>query len=265
MAYEVDVKKLFQISLGCIIFCCLFLSKAQAFSQPQTMQSNTQSRVVHIQLKAAQGDADAQFLLGLMHLSGRFVDKNITEGFMWVEQAANQQHIKAQQTIADLAFEGKLIPRNLLKAEKWYLDMSQQGDKWAHFRLGFIYSAGGDGVERNCGKALTQFGAAGDDVSLGNIAWILATCPESEYRDGSKAVSLSLKLLETNQGDPTILDNLAAGYAELGDFIQAINVQKKAIDALKRYPEVAKSDEFLQRLKSYQNNQAYREIIPLMD
>jgi len=44
-----------------------------------------------------------------------------------------------------------------------------------------------------------------------------------------------------------------------------VSVQKKAIDALKLYPEVAKSDEFLQRLQQYENNQAYREVIPLVD
>nr|WP_275974973.1 sel1 repeat family protein [Shewanella gaetbuli] len=238
---------------------------AHAFSLPQTAESEVRSRVVHIQLKANQGDADAQYLLGLMYLSGRFVPTSITEGFMWVEQAANQNNIKAQQTIADLAFEGKLVPRNLLKAEKWYLAMSEQGDNWADFRLGFIYAAGGDGVERNCGKALQRFSAAGDDVSLGNVAWILATCPEAEYRDGSKAVSLSLKLLESNENDPTILDNLAAGYAELGDFNQAVNVQKKAIDALKLSPEIAKGDEFIMRLERYKNNQAYQEVVPLME
>ncbi|WP_244325727.1 tetratricopeptide repeat protein [Shewanella aestuarii] len=243
----------------------VFLPKAQAFSIPQSAQSQAQSKIINIQLKAAQGEPDAQFLLGLMYLSGRFVDQDVTQGFMWVEQAAYQHHFKAQQTLADLSFEGKLVPRNLLKAEKWYLAMSEQGDKWANFRLGFIYAAGGDGVERNCGKALVQFGSVGDTVSLGNVAWILATCPEAEYRDGSKAVNLSLKLLETNENDPTILDNLAAGYAEMGDFTQAVNIQKKAIDALKYTPELVKSDEFNLRLQQYENNQAYREVIPILD
>ena len=75
---------------------------------------------------------------------------------------------------------------------------------------------------------------------------------------------MSLKLLEQNQNDPTVLDNLAAAYAELGDFSAAIDTQKKAIDALKDNPEIVRSDEFILRLKQYQNNQAYREIIPLM-
>jgi tetratricopeptide (TPR) repeat protein len=259
------VKKLSQIG---VVICVVLLSglslSVQAFVIPPSIESQAATKLVHIQIKAKQGNADAQFLLGLMNLSGRFVTQDTQQGLNWINLAALQQHIKAQQTLADLAFEGKLFPRDLALAEKWYLQMVEQGDKWAHFRLGFIYSAGGDGVVRNCGKAMEQFSVAGDAVSMGNIAWILATCPEAEYRDGSRAVSMSLKLLEHDQNDPTVLDNLAAAYAELGDFTAAIDTQKKAIDALKDYPEIARSDEFILRLKQYQNNQAYREIIPLM-
>ncbi|MGX9460768.1 sel1 repeat family protein [Shewanella sp. A14] len=259
------MKKLSQI--GIVIYITLLSGLSlpvKAFVIPPSIESQSATKLVHIQLKAKQGDADAQFLLGLMHLSGRFVNQDTKQGMSWVNLAAKQHHLKAQQTLADLAFEGTLFPRDLALAEKWYLQMVAQGDKWAHFRLGFIYSAGGDGVVRNCGKAMEQFTAAGDAVSMGNIAWILATCPEAEYRDGSRAVSLSLTLLKQNQNDPTVLDNLAAAYAEIGDFTAAIDTQKKAIDALKNNPEIARSDEFILRLKQYQNNQAYREIIPLM-
>ncbi|UAL44363.1 SEL1-like repeat protein [Shewanella inventionis] len=252
------------VRAACLLAVSVLSLPAYSFYVPPTVESLAASKLVHIQIKAKQGDVDAQFLLGLMHLSGRFVSQNTQLGLDWVNQAAAQNHIKAQQTIADLAFEGKLFARDLALAEKWYLVMADQGDKWANFRLGFIYSAGGDGVIRNCGKAMSQFNAAGDNVSLGNVAWILATCPEAEYRDGSRAVSMSLKLLEQNQNDPTVLDNLAAGYAEIGDFTSAIDAQKKAIQALKHNPDLAHSDEFIMRLKQYQNNQAYREIIPLM-
>jgi len=259
------VKKLSQIATAvCLVAFSVSSLPSNAFYVPPTVESQAASKLVHIQIKAKQGDADAQFLLGLMYLSGRFVSQDTSVGLTWVTQAAAQNHIKAQQTVADLAFEGKLFPRDLALAEKWYLVMAEQGDKWANFRLGFIYSAGGDGVVRNCGKAMGQFNTAGDTVSLGNVAWILATCPEAEYRDGSRAISMSLKLLEQNQNDPTVLDNLAAGYAEIGDFTSAVDAQKKAIEALKQNPELAHSDEFKLRLMQYQNNQAYREIIPLM-
>ncbi|WP_416384799.1 sel1 repeat family protein [Shewanella sp. TC10] len=259
-------KKLLNVGLACsLLMLGSAVTPVHAFSIPASLESQADSKLVHIQLRAADGNADAQFLLGLMNLAGRFVDQDTEQGLYWVEQAALQDHIKAQQTIADLSFEGQLLPRNLEVAEQWYKTLAEQGDQRAHFRLGFIYSAGGDGVERNCGKALEQFNQVGDSIALGNVAWILATCPEAQYRNGSRAVELALQLLENNSNDPTNLDNLAAGYAEMGEFELAVDTQQKAIEALKQDPEVALSDEFNMRLEQYRQGQAYREIIPLMN
>ncbi|GIU42436.1 hypothetical protein TUM4438_09010 [Shewanella sairae] len=247
-----------------VVFCLALSSSASAFSIPQPKGAEEASRSAHIQLKAAQGDADAQYLLGLMYLSGRYIAQDRVLGAKWVTAAATSGHAKAQQTMADLAFEGSLIKRDLSTAEQWYSALSKQGSKWANFRLGFIYAAGGEGVERNCGKAVEQFNAVGDQVSLGNVAWILATCPEAQYRNGDKALALSLALLESNEQDPTTLDNLAAAYAEIGDFAAAISTQQKAINALKLTEDTSKTVEFKQRLKNYQNDKPYRETLPLM-
>ncbi|MCP3128280.1 tetratricopeptide repeat protein [Shewanella putrefaciens] len=238
---------------------------AHAFSIPQPATEIAASKFVHIQVQAAQGDADAQFLLGLMYLSGRFVAQEIPSGVHWMSLAAEQQHEKAQQTLADLSFEGQLIKRDLAVAEHWYKAMGERGSRWAQFRLGFIYASGGDGVARNCGKAVEQFTQVGDDIALGNVAWILATCPEAEYRDGNKAVELSLQLLKVNENDPTNLDNLAAAYAEIGDFGAAISTQQKAIEALKMSAEITKTDEFMQRLQTYEQKRAYRETVRLLE
>ena len=97
------------------------------------------------------------------------------------------------------------------------------------------------------------------------MAWILATCPEAEYRDGNKALQLSLQLLKVNENDPTNLDNLAAAYAEVGDFGAAVSTQQKAIAALKMTAEATKTDEFKQRLHSYEQKRAYRETLRLLD
>lgn len=240
-------------------------SVAHAFSIPQPAAEIAASKFALIQVQAAHGSADAQFLLGLMYLSGRYVEQEVPSGMYWISLAAEQQHEKAQQTLADLSFEGKIIARDLSVAEHWYKVMSERGNRWAQFRLGFIYASGGDGVVRNCGKAVEQFTQVGDDIALGNVAWILATCPEAEYRDGNKAVELSLKLLKVNENDPTNLDNLAAAYAEIGDFSAAILTQQKAIEALKMSAELTKTDEFLQRLQTYEQKRAYRETLRLVE
>lgn len=255
------------LGVAVVGWCCVLglVAPVQAFSIPQPAKEVAASKLAQIQIRAAQDESDAQYLLGLMYLSGRFVPQDSELGVKWMQAAALQGHPKAQQTIADVSFEGQLVKRDLGLAEHWYLVQTAQGNRWAHFRLGFIYAAGGDGVSRHCGKAMEQFTAVGDEVSLGNVAWILATCPEAEFRDGNRALELSLKLLEVNQNDPTHLDNLAAAYAEVGDFSLAIETQKRAIDALAHSAERNKTDEFQQRLHIYQQNRAYREILPLME
>jgi len=251
------------IGIGFVI-TVVMSTATYAFSVPQSVSAVAASKLAHIKLKATQGEQEAQFLLGLMSLSGGFAEENQQQGIEWVLLAAEQGHVKAQQTIADLSFEGNIVARDLTVAERWYLTLSEQGSKWAEFRLGFIYAAGGEGVQRNCGKAVERFSAVGDEVSLGNVAWILATCPEAEYRNGDKALALAQSLIGVNQEDPTNLDNLAAAYAETGDFNSAIMTQQKAIHALKLSEQIDRFDQFELRLQTYQQNKPFRETIPLM-
>ncbi len=248
-----------------LIFTLVTSPAVNAFSPPQPKTAIVASKVAHIQLQATQGKQEVQFLLGLMYLSGRFVAENQLQGVKWLSAAAEQGHNKAQQTLADLSFEGNIIERDLITAERWYLILSEQGNKWAQFRLGFIYAAGGEGVARNCGKAVERFNSVGDEVSLGNVAWILATCPEAKYRNGDKALKLARSLVASDHQNPTSLDNLAAAYAETGDYSAAVETQQQAIHALKNSKMVNHSAEFEQRLQSYQQNKPFREIAPLVD
>lgn len=246
------------------IACLSVISPVQAFSLPQPKEEVAATKVAFIQLNADAGDAEAQFLLGLMSISGRFVPIDKDEGIKRLQQAAAQQHPKALQALADIYYDGKLVPRDLSQALTAYQQLVTQGNELARFRVGLIYAAGGKGVPRDCGRAVHEFTQVGDTVSLGNVVWILSTCPEAKHRDGARALKLGLELLKNNQHDPSILDNLAAAYAEMGDFGAAVKVQQQAIDALSQNPSFEQhATEFRLRLISYLNRQAYREALPL--
>ncbi len=256
--------KMWAVTLG--LLTSVTLSQGvEAFSIPQTEQATNASKLAYIQLRAEQGESDAQFLLGLMYFSGRVVEQDLEKGQFWVTKAAEQGNLKAAKTIADLAFDGSIITKDLTVAEYWYQQLAVEGDKTAEFRLGFIYAAGGEGIERNCSKAVEHFLNVGDDVSLGNVVWILSTCPEQEYRNGDRAIEIAKGLVESNEQDPTFLDNLAAAYAETGDYKAAIETQQQAIEALKDSSQQSRVGEFKRRLNRYQKNQPYHEVVSLTE
>jgi tetratricopeptide (TPR) repeat protein len=92
-----------------------------------------------------------------------------------------------------------------------------------------------------------------------NLAWILATCPDAEYREGAKAVELAQKAVELKP-KAFCLDTLAAAYAEAGRFEDAITVQEKAIALLRK--EEGKTEilaGYMERLNSYKANKPWRE------
>ena len=69
-----------------------------------------------------------------------------------------------------------------------------------------------------------------DGLAYNEYAWLLATCPDSMFRNGSKAVDLSLKASDLSGWKLWIsLDTLAAAYAEAGDFTKAVKYQTQVV------------------------------------
>ena len=63
-----------------------------------------------------------------------------------------------------------------------------------------------------------------------HLAWLLATCPDGEIRDGARASRLAHEAgARAPQEDPAIFDALAAAQAELGDFAAALETGHQAI------------------------------------
>lgn len=92
--------------------------------------------------------------------------------------------------------------------------------------------------------------------SYNALAWLLATCPEGKHRDGLKAVALARKACElTNWKKGYILDTLAAAYAEAGQFPEAVQYQKKALEDA----ALAKDEAAAFRLKLYEQGKAFRQ------
>ena len=96
-----------------------------------------------------------------------------------------------------------------------------------------------------------------DDGILNNLAWVLATTPADDLRDGKRALELATKACEvTNFSQPHILSTLASAYAETGDFENAIKYCK---DGLAKSDDPEQQESMNKELKSYEEKKPWRE------
>lgn len=93
---------------------------------------------------------------------------------------------------------------------------------------------------------------------LNNFAWLLATSPVDELRDGKRAIEMATQACELTEFKAAhILSTLASGYAETGDFVAAREWAEKAV-------ALAESDEqrkgLQEELDSYKLDKPWREL-----
>jgi tetratricopeptide (TPR) repeat protein len=114
----------------------------------------------------------------------------------------------------------------------------------------------------NASQQLATIAASAPDspVLLNEIAWLRATAPASDLRNGAEAVRLADRAcFIAGDKQPMLIATLAAAYAEVGKFPEAITAAREAI-FLARSNGDAKMAEFAENLlTAFQSNQPYRE------
>ena len=78
---------------------------------------------------AAQGQAKAQFNLGTLYFNGEGVAKDYQQALRWFRLAADQGEALAQTKMAIMYDEGQGVPKNFVQAYKWYSLAATNGDK----------------------------------------------------------------------------------------------------------------------------------------
>jgi tetratricopeptide (TPR) repeat protein len=117
-------------------------------------------------------------------------------------------------------------------------------------------------------KQLREFGATIEDYEkalriepdspgAGNdLAWLLATCGDAQFRDPPRAVELATRACDLTQHQSAdLLDTLAAAHAAAGDFDAAVSRAEQALARAGANPPPALAE----RLALYRTRQAYRE------
>ena len=109
---------------------------------------------------AEQGDAEAQYNLGLMYDLG--IDRpDYAEAVKWYRLAAEQGLAEAQASLGVMYYQGKGVPRDYAEVVKWYRLAAEQGYLLAQVVLGIMYHIG-EGVPRDYVQAHMWYSLAAE-------------------------------------------------------------------------------------------------------
>ena len=127
---------------------------------------------------AEQGDAKAQYNLGLMYRNGYGVPKDDKQAVKWYRLAAEQGIARAQTSLGLMYANGYGVPEDDKEAVKWFRLAVEQGDGQAQNSLGNRYEKG-EGVIINYIEAVRLYNLSarqGGEYGMYNLARM--------YKDG---------------------------------------------------------------------------------
>ena len=101
-----------------------------------------------------------------------------------------------------------------------------------------------------------------DDIALLNeTAWMLATNPNASIRNGAEAIELAQRAVQLSEGrEPTVLDTMAAAYAEAGRFSEALETARKAAELATRQNNRPLAESIKAKISQYEAGTPFREI-----
>ena len=123
---------------------------------------------------AQQGDATAQYALGLLYEEGDAVTKDLAEAAWWYTKAAAQDHARAQLRLGLMYAKGHGVGQDFARALRWFLGAALKGDAAAQNNLGWMYY-NGLGVPTDNREAARWFRRAaeqGEPEAQNNLGWL---------------------------------------------------------------------------------------------
>ena len=109
--------------------------------------------------KAEKGEARAQFDLGFLYLFGDFyshLKADQAKGMYWLRKSLAQGDAQAQDLMGCLLHRGQFLAQDKVEAAKWFRKAAEQGDPYAQSNLGYCYLKG-EGVAKDTAEAVRWF------------------------------------------------------------------------------------------------------------
>ena len=196
-------------------------------------QDVTAEDVARFRTAANQGDAAAQYNLGICYKNGWGVTRDYAEAARWYRKAAEQGLALAQNNLGICYEYGNGVAQNYYEAVKWYRKAAEQGLAEAQYCLGNLYDDG-NGVTQDYYEAVKWFRKAAEQ-GYSMAQHNLGVCYEKGKgvtRDYAEAARWYRKAAE--QGFALAQNNLGICYRNgLGvtqDYAEAARWYRKAAE-----------------------------------
>lgn len=130
---------------------------------------------------ADNGDANAQYNLGVLYDEGLGVDQDYDKALKWYRKAAAQEYAKAEHNIGIMYQEGHGVNKDPEEASRWFEKAAKHGEPAAQNNLAVMYVRG-QGVDPDLGKAAywsALAARAGNESAQTNLPMIVEELPKS--------------------------------------------------------------------------------------
>jgi TPR repeat protein len=214
-------------------------------------------------------------------------------------ELADNDTAEARRRLAQMAVDGRGLPKDTKQAEAWLLKDAERGDQVSAVLLGGGYLRGefGEADEIRGAKWMEQALAAGEksvfvdygswfyyykdsaeartraielwrkgdeagvQIATNNLAWAWCTSRHADVLDPKRGHELARKLAADPDLPAGFLDTVAACHAAVGDFKSAVDVQSDAIARLSKRGDGTPDDTggLADRLALYRSGKAYIE------
>ncbi len=229
--------------------------------------SPAEAAIIAMSLRQLGQDKEAELVLE--QLRGMFGNANSNEFLTWLCRAeklfagdnASVRQVWELIELGKLNDTRQLVDR--LQTSPLQQDAGISGDMARATRVlaGAYYERGRNAKHNGAGygEAISDYEAAvrvdpNYAKVFNDLGWLLAACPETEFRNDPVAIENAVKACElTGWKDHRYVGTLAAIYAEIGNFDNAVKYQKKAADLVAEEDGARWQAACESRLKLYQS------------
>ena len=145
MSCDQPLSPRFNIALVLSIVCLTSSACADITPPVDTSQNNRaedEATAKEVRKSAEEGNASAQYRLGLLYNGGVGVPQDYGQAKEWFEKAAKQGHVGAQINLGTLYLQGEGAPQSDQMALFWIRPAAEQGHVLAFAKLGWMYAQG---------------------------------------------------------------------------------------------------------------------------